>query len=772
MENANTVVEIRTAPPVSIAAEFPATANQAHYWTEAHLPGGGAALNASFRRRITGRLSDSAIAHALQALIDRHEILRTRFRERAEGGLVQEVLEGIEFKFDIVDLRHLPDQRREEELLRLGRAEARKPFAFTGGVSPAPLFRVLMVRTAPDDAVIHFTFHHLIMDGWSVDIVVDEFGRLAAARDAGTSLELPPVSLHFGDYALWQEDVLAGPALDRERDYWKGQLADLPRFEVEPDRPRGDADDAAEIRSLMLPRELSDAFESAARAAGHTLFSYATAAAAAALHLVTDEAEIVLGTQMALRDDPDAERVVGPLLNTVVLRLPVSAPEMFPAFADRVRSVAFEAMANQHLPFGETARIVGAEHAPGRPLLYSVNIIVQHNKISSSSNTNDDYGAFNIISLPSCSAGALWDLSFFMVGREEGWRISCEGSTALYDNATIDALLAVWKQVIEQIIARPDVSIASLARLAPQQRRPSRCPADRSPVTRAPRAVVNPRLEALRERILPLQPKGARTPVLALNGTSVLYPVAREIGTDRPFFDIQFCPSRSPIPLPNRHFSDYARDAVELIRLARPHGPYVLFGFCIYGAIAVEAARILQSEGEQVPLVILNDTYRPGFRENMPFLDRQIRQWQVRWSTSASLYKRVRSGELPLAGWIDNYRIARQLRISRILASIGLIARGPDSDPMLTGDRWFAEGPLRVSQAGFTLEPYTGNVIMFRCQELVQTRLFPRDFGWRGHVEGSFDVTIVPGNHETMFRPEGARVIGSRVRAALDQLGA
>ncbi len=772
MENANTVVEIRTSPAVTIAAEFPATANQAHYWTEAHLPGTGAALNASFRRRIQGHLSDSAIAYALQALIDRHEILRTRFRKPSEGALVQEVLEGIEFKFDIVDLRHLPDDRREEELLRLGQAEARKPFAFTGGVSPAPLFRALMVRSAPDDAVIHFTFHHLIMDGWSVDIVVDEFARLAAARDAGSSLDLPPVALHFGDYALWQEDVLASPSLDRQRDYWKGQLAGLPRFEIEPDRTRGDADDTAEIRSLMLPRELSNVFEGAARTAGHTLFSYATAAAGAALHLVTDEPEIVLGTQMALRDDPDAERLVGPLLNTVVLRLPVSASETFPTFADRVRDVAFEAMANQHLPFGETARIVGAKHEPGRPLLYSVNIIIQHNKISSSSDANDDYGAFSIISLPSCSAGAIWDLSFFMVGREEGWRISCEGSTALYDSATIDALLAAWKQVIEQIVARPDVAIGSLARLEPQQRRPSRRPADRPPVTRSRAVGLNPRLEALRERILPLQPKGARTPILALNGTSVLYPVAREIGTERPFFDIQFCPSRAPIPLPHRHFSDHARDAVEMIRLARPQGPYVLFGFCIYGAIAIEAARILQSEGEEVPLVILNDTYRPGFRENMSLIDHQIRQWQVRWRTSASLYKRVRAGELPLAGWIDNYRIFRRLRVSKLLGKIGLIARAPDSDPMLTGDRWFAEGPLRISQAGFEQKSYSGRVVMFRCQDLVESRLFPRDFGWSSYIDGPFDVTTVPGNHETMFRPEGARVIGARVRKVLDEVGA
>jgi hypothetical protein len=148
------------------------------------------ALNASFRRRLEGSISDGAVTKALQELVDRHEILRTRFRMGADGRLEQEVLREQPFKPDMVDLRHLASPGREAELERLGAGEARKPFAVADGV--APLFRVLLVRLAADLAYVHFTFHQLVIDGWSVDVLDQEFGRLAAAADGALRLICRP----------------------------------------------------------------------------------------------------------------------------------------------------------------------------------------------------------------------------------------------------------------------------------------------------------------------------------------------------------------------------------------------------------------------------------------------------------------------------------------------------------------------------------------------------------------------------------------------------
>ncbi|WP_296676784.1 condensation domain-containing protein [Novosphingobium sp.] len=753
----------------TVVGVYPATPNQTACWRGVMKNITGSALNAAFRRKIEGRISDAAVMTALQTVVDRHEILRTRFRVQQDGTLAQEVFGHVSFKPAQVDLRHLPTPLREAELQKLGLAAAREPFAFTVNSSPVPLVRVMLVRMGHDLAYLHLTVHPLVMDGWSVDLFVDEFCRLADAHDAGRSLDLPPVDLHFGDYARWQADLLGGPALEQQRRYWRDKLNGLARFSIAADRPGVVRGEAAEIRSILLPHDLTDRFEALARTRNHTLASLATSTAAAAMHLITAEREIVLGTQLAGRDDPDSESIVGPLLNPVLLRLPVLEGDTFFDFADRVRDTTFEAMQHQMLPFAEVETFL-ADHDPADPdPSYAVSIIIQRSNISSASVSGKNFGAFRVESVPSHCAGAQRDLNLFMVGRDEGWRLSCEAATARYDTATIDALLSVWRKVIEGVIANPCAPIGDVTQLDPHERRHA-APGG-PPEANALTAWINPRIEALKERIAVIQKAGDGVPIIALNSNSVLYPVARAIGTDHPFIDIQFCPSPVRIELPDRHFSDHARDAVEMIRLACPHGPYVLFGLCIFGAIALEAARILKEEGEDVPLVILNDTYRPGFRENLGLFDRSLRNWQVRWRTFHTMHRRHAAGEISFAEWLDNYRLLRGLGVTRLLARLGLIESATRRDVMQDHNRWFPEEVLRASQARFHMRPYHGRVVLFRNTAMVPGRLFPRDFGWKGYVNGGFMVSDCPGTHDTMFRPEGAAVIGKVVRRIFAEVG-
>lgn len=755
------------------ADRFPATANQAACWHMAADRMLGSALHAAFCRRIQGRISDAAIEHALQGLIDRHEILRTRFRMLDDGQLVQEVLRQVRFRPVHVDLRPMPEAMRETEHDRLAKAAATEPFVFEGKVSPAPLVRVLLVRMAPDLAYLHIVFHQLIVDGWSVELLVDEFGRLAQAHDAGQAPGLVSPDLHFGDYARWQADLLADPGIAAERNYWRGKLDGLAHFTVQPDRPDAERDGKGIMRSILLSPDLSADFEALARARSHTPFSLAAATAAAALHQASGQGEVVFGTQLAGRDDPGAESIIGPVLNTVLIRQPVLEGESFFSFADRLRETSLEAIQHGLLPFADV--VSSAPDAARAQVIadYRVNLIVQRCNISSGSVGAKDFGAFRIDSRPGQSTGALRDLSLFMVSREEGWRISCEGASALYDAETIDRLLAAWHRVIESVIANPQASLAEAAGLAKAVGLADPASpgfeSSKAPQMGSAQPVGNARLEALKDRITVLQPKGDEVPIIAINSNSVLYPVARAIGKDNPFIDVQFCPSPVRISLPERHFADHARDAVEMIRLARPHGPYVLFGLCILGAIALEAARILQEEGEEVPLVILNDTYRPGYRERMGFLDRNLRRWQVSWRTFKALRQRYRAGEITGAEWIDNYRIARRLGVSALLRRLGLVAANEVRDVMQDNNRWFPEEVLLPSQGRYAMKPYRGRVILFRSAAMQEGRLFPRDFGWKGYVDGQFLVADCPGTHDTMFRAEGAAVIGAVVRRALGE---
>jgi non-ribosomal peptide synthetase component F len=136
---------------------------------------------------------------------------------------------------------------------------------------------------------------------------------------------------------------------------------------------------------VLLPPDVSKAFEGAARANNHTTFSFATAAVAVALHLVTNRSDIVIGSQFAGRDDADSEGIVGPLVNTVVLRFPVSAERSFSACADLVRDTVLEAIQHQHLPFEEVERIVRGERAGESRPLFNINFTLQRSNIASAS---------------------------------------------------------------------------------------------------------------------------------------------------------------------------------------------------------------------------------------------------------------------------------------------------------------------------------------------------------------------------------------------------
>lgn len=743
---------------------FPATPGQAWYWRKVEQDPLDPVLNVAFCRRLAGSISDRAIGAALDRLAQRHEILRTRFSRNAAGEVVQEVYPPSGIKLDLVDLRHLPVVEREAARQRLARSAARTPFDCTQGRSAEPLFRALLLRTDAQEAYLHLTLHHLIMDGWSFDLVMREFGELAAAYDAGRNAELQPVSLHFGDFARWQVDSLESGALEPERQYWEGRLTDLPDFSLPKARPGSSWGAETAMASIMLPRELTDAVEDLARRTDHTMFSLAASFAAAALHRETGSSEIVMGTQFACRNDPDSEAIIGPVMNTAILRVPVVPDQPFKHLADKVRDIAREAMAHQNLPLPIAAAAIEKERGTGRATPYNVNLVVQRTYIASASVKDRTYGSFRIESVAAPAVAGQWDVGLLFVEREEGWRLSCEYAPALYDASGIDSLIEAIRGIMEHAVADrhrgTDMTAAASDPATPRTTDPAYNSDDILALAPPP----NPRLEALAKRVLPLQAEGRNTPVIALNNASVFYPVAKAIGDDHPFYDVQIRPCDGPVRLPRRHFLDHARDAVEMIRLARSRGPYILFGHCVLGALALEAARILQEEGEIVELVAVADTYRPGFREDLGVMDRNLRAWQVRWMTTARLYRRVSSGELPWSQFADNYRLLRRFGISKLVARLEGKAISQASAPQTDSGRWFAETVLMPSQATLELRPYRGRVLLFRSEDLHVGRYFPHDLGWTGFIEGEFEIVTCPGTHDTMFRKAGAEVIGKAIR--------
>jgi nonribosomal peptide synthetase DhbF len=435
---------------------FPCSASQERLWILDQLDPGNPALNVSLRWRLTGEVDPSRLERAFLSVIDRHEILRTSFLETA-GQPMQHVWPVAGFRLGVIDLRALPEADRPSRIIDLGTADAVVRFR----IDTVPLVRATLLRVAPAESVLLVTAHHMVFDGWSIGVLAGDLGRAYQALGESRPRQPPELEVQYGDYARWQRAWLESEALDADRDYWLRQLRDLPYFEVPPDHARPDTQTHnGAILSLLLPRGMTDRIDTFGRRHDATFFMIVVTALVGLLHRINGKTDISIGTEVAGRDEVELESLIGPFINTLVLRLDASGDPSLSQLLNRVRTTIRDAIEHRNMPFEQLIRLLNPRRDPSRGPLFSVNIIVQRAFAQSQT-----HGDLHISGLPSHTPGALFDLSFVMVEREEGWRASCEYNTDLFDETTIWSILRRWQAAIAGLATNFDVplSLMSLA---------------------------------------------------------------------------------------------------------------------------------------------------------------------------------------------------------------------------------------------------------------------------------------------------------------------
>lgn len=761
------IVPTEAMPASPSHALFPATACQARFWHEQKASPQASALNIAFRLQLSGPLDAASIEQVLAELVARHEVLRTGFLMTG-AGLRQQVWSRAPFELEVIDLNGLDEPAARTEAERVGGLQARTPFA----LSAPSFFRAVWLPRSATQGELQLTFHSLVMDGWSFAILVRELVEGLAALHAGREIEFADVDLHHGDYALWKSEFLASGALDRARAHWRSELADFARFDVAGDRARTPTRRfQGAIRSILLPNALSERMIAAAKAQGVTLFSVAVAGLAIALRskaAPTSAAKVVIGTQMSVRDQQELEGVIGPLINTVILRLDIPAQgAQGGTLADitaQCGAKLSDAIEHLHVPFEEMMEMAGEASDANRPPLCSVNFALQQSFVGVGDEVRRD--GFAATTSPSFNAGALYDLNFFMVRRPEGWRISCEGDTDLYDLETVDAHLAKWREVLETV--EIDVAKSVAAPVAKPAAKPAAAIVEKKKIPLGVGVsgfMSQADLAAQADKIVQFNENAPGTPIIALNNTAVYYELSRHVGDGRPVIDIPMIPPGPPRAFPDRAYEDIAADAVRLIRMVRPHGPYVLMGHCVLGAIALEAAHQLRREGETVELVVLNDTWCPGYRESLPLLDRLWRKVRVRAHDIPRDFRAARRRETSMRIFLKQFRTVRALRLLPLAEKLGLFKNdGPNNE--LAENLWYI-GHLRDQQLRYVPAPYDGDVQVYRSAQVLKGRQFAWDLGWGAAVTGKLIVTEVPGMHDAMFRGVGVVALGKDLRARL-----
>ncbi|WP_322615329.1 non-ribosomal peptide synthetase [Pseudomonas sp. BIC9C] len=319
--------------------------------------------------RLTGRLNLPALEQAFASLVARHETLRTVFQRQADGSLLQ-VPTTAPLQIEQVDFSALPAEERERAVAQTAEQQSLLPFDLSTG----PLLRVTLLKLAGQEHVLLLTLHHIVSDGWSMNVLIDEFIRCYDAFDAGTQPQLAPLPIQYSDYALWQRRWLEAGEQARQLAYWQAQLGDEhPVLELPLDHSRPAMPSYRGSRyEFAVEAQLAEQLRSTAQKHNITLFMLLLGAFNALLHRYTGQTDIRVGVPIANRNRAEIEGLIGFFVNTQVLRTQVDGQTRVNDLLRAVKETALGAQAHQDLPFERLVEALKLERSLSHTPLFQV----------------------------------------------------------------------------------------------------------------------------------------------------------------------------------------------------------------------------------------------------------------------------------------------------------------------------------------------------------------------------------------------------------------
>ncbi|MDQ3764631.1 MAG: amino acid adenylation domain-containing protein, partial [Actinomycetota bacterium] len=441
--------------PVPRDRVLPLSPAQQRLWLIEELTPGETEYSIGVGLRLSGVLDSDALRAALDALVGRHESLRTTFHT-VDGHGVQMVAPHGEIPLRAVDLPTIVSFERDTTVEEILAEELSHPFDLQRG----PLTRAVLVRVTEDDHVLLLNQHHIVTDGWSTEVLVDELAKLyAAAR--GMPVELPELLIQYPDFAVWQQERLSGTALELHLDYWKRKLAGIEPLELPTDRPRPRLrTTAGAVHRQALPADVIQSLTRVGQTHGATLFMTLAAAVQVLLSRYSGQQDIAIGTATSGRNRAELENLVGFFVNTVVLRSAVNSTRTFIEFVAEVRETVLEAFAHDEVPFDRLVTELRPERDLARnPLVQTMvvlqNAIMQPREVDGLRITEHD--------LPRPSAR--FDLVFEFLPQDDWLNVVIEYSIDLFDSVTIERMATHLQMLLTGIATNPDQPVGELPML-------------------------------------------------------------------------------------------------------------------------------------------------------------------------------------------------------------------------------------------------------------------------------------------------------------------
>lgn len=449
---------------------IPLSFAQQRLWFLHQMQPNVAVYNLPMAIQVEGYLDISAFTQSLEAIVRRHEILRTRFVTVA-GEPIQQIAEPAPLE---IEQKDLTDHEESETAVRQAAiAAAQQPF----DLSQDQLLRVTLLKLSDSHSVILFTVHHIVADGWSQEILIQELasfyrtallGQLDSGQSDRSERILPSLPIQYADFALWQRNWLQGEVLEAQLHYWRNQLdasqsvlqlpADFPRAKVQTYQ--------GTVEQFSLSASLSAQLRDLAQSHSVTLFMTLLAAFKVLLYRYTGETDLVVGTPIANRHRAEVEGLIGLFVNTLVLRSHLSPQGDFASLLNQVKATTLGAYDHQDLPFEKLVEVL----QPERDLSYSPLFQVKF-RLENRPTGKLNLPGLTFQRLPQAVTTAKLDLSVDLYETEQGIVGGFEYNSDLFKPETIRRMVDHFQTLLTAIVANPKMPIAELSMLTPAEQK-------------------------------------------------------------------------------------------------------------------------------------------------------------------------------------------------------------------------------------------------------------------------------------------------------------
>ncbi|TFF49900.1 non-ribosomal peptide synthetase [Pseudomonas putida] len=440
------------APGVEVAARDALSYAQQRMWFAWRLDAKSAAYNLPMAVKLKGPIAPEALQQALDTLVARHESLRTVFPE-VDDQPRQCVQAQASIRGELLDLSHLQGEAQAQQVEAVCAAESAAPFDLAAG----PLMRVRLLRTSATEHLLLITLHHIIADGWSLGILIDELVRLYDAAVAGQASALAPLAIQYRDFALWQRSWLEAGEQARQLEYWLDHLGNdhpvlqLPSDHLRPALPNH----RGERLELQIDAALAQRLQALARRHNVTLFVVLLAAFKALLYRYSGQSRVRVGVPIANRNRSEVEGLIGCFINTQVLQTDIDPTQGGAHLLSQVKACATQAQSHQDVPFDKLVEALGLERTGGVSPLFQV--LFNHQSMVTDVATVRTASGLELEKLELRKSTARFDLTLDTVEVAGQLRAAFTFALDLFERDTVEAMGRDWLSLLAAL-SRDDVA--------------------------------------------------------------------------------------------------------------------------------------------------------------------------------------------------------------------------------------------------------------------------------------------------------------------------